>query len=517
MKNSSNLLLTILLSLFIVSCSKDDDPGTGNGEGQGNGNEVELNSEINDFVWKAMNFWYYWQSDVTALADSKDDDQDDYYTYLNGYSDSEDLFDDLVYQPGVVDDFSWYIPDVEEQLNEFRGISYTYGINLGYYLVRVSSDSDDAVVYVTYVVPGSPAEAAGITRGDLIYSVDGTVLTVNNVNSAIGPLYYNPTVSLGIAKIEDGNYTPQGDDIEISAAEITENPVFYHSVIEKEGKKIGYLMYNGFRSTFHKELNDVFGEFKSAGVEELVLDLRYNGGGSVLTSAYLASMISGKMSTESVFASLKYNSKRNEANGYTFPFYNNAAVFDKTTGLYTGESVTINRLSNLTRLYVITTRRTASASEMIINGLRPSMEVITIGETTVGKNEGSNTLVDSPPTSASDEEAYLDVDNRNPAHEVGLQPITFRIYNSLGQSEYTDGFEPKETVVEADYVSGPLLPIGDPEEGLLKAVLDDMFGISAKSALQRPGTTTSKLSTIKGKKFDSEMFVLPGEMEYLEK
>jgi len=493
-KNFVLSALTILTLLFI-SCNKNEtvvDPG------------VTLNSEVNDFVWKAMNHWYFWQSDVANLDDAKDDDIDAYHTFLNGFSDSEDLFNSLLNTS--LDDFSWYIPDVEAQLNAFRGITLSYGIEIPRTVVSYDANNN-IVIFVAYVVPGSPADLAGIERGDLIYKVDGTVLNTNNF-LLLNNLFSETSISLGIANFDNGNLVPKGNDVSLNAVEVTENPVHFSSIIQEGGKKIGYLVYNGFRSTYHDELNQVFSTFKAQNIDELVLDLRYNGGGSVLTSAYLSSMIEGSKADGTTFALLTYNAKRNVENGVVYPFYNEAALFNKVTGEFANTFIPIARLSNLSRVYVLTSDKTASASEMIINGLRPSMEVITVGTTTVGKNEGSNTLVDAPATSSR--QIYLNTDGRNPDHTVGMQPITFQIFNSLNQSDYSDGFAPTIEVDEIDFTAN-ILPFGDTNEALLSTAINNITGAVAKSAALRPKLAVRKLGTIAKKKFSEEMYILPEE------
>src|SRR5690606_14963538 len=206
-------------------------------------------------------------------------------------SDPSDLFNELVYEQE--DDFSWYIEDVEAQADAFRGISESYGVNLGF-AVYTDDTNTDAVVYVGYVSKNSPASDAGIQRGDLIYSVDGTKLNGSNI-SLVNKLFTESSITLGFAEVVAGTIQYDEQDITLTPKILTENPVFYHDIIETGGSKIGYLVYNSCVHTYHQELNDVFAEFKNENINELVLDLRYNGGGSVISSAFLASMIEGNV------------------------------------------------------------------------------------------------------------------------------------------------------------------------------------------------------------------------------
>jgi carboxyl-terminal processing protease len=346
---------------------------------------------------------------------------------------------------------------------------------------------------VRYVAPDSPADVAGIKRGDLINALDGVIMNEGNYSSVVSKLS-NETVTFSVVT-ENGVLIA---DKTITAAVISEDPVYLKKVFaDINGKKVGYLVYNGFRSSYNDELNAAFADFKNQGIQELILDLRLNGGGSVLTSAYLASMIDASAGTET-FAKLTFNAKHTNQSG-SYTFLNTLNVYD-ANGTKTGEE-TINRLTGITKLYVLASGSTASASEMIINGLKPFMAVKVIGTTTYGKNVGSITLYDSP---SSD---YTSESSANSAHLYAMQPIVFQIYNKLDQSDYTLGFVPDIEVKEYQYWNA-ILPFGDENEVVLKAALDDIRGVSARQ------TKSLKFSEIKEfevskleKRFDKEMYI----------
>ena len=260
------------------------------------------------------------------------------------------------------------------------------------------------------------------------------------------------------------------EDKTITAEVISENPVHFHKIFSDiNGNKVGYLVYNGFRTSYNDELNAVFAEFKSNVIDELVLDLRLNGGGSVQTSAYLGSMINQAASTD-VFAELRFNEKRTNQNG-AYDFGNTMNIYN-SSGDKIGEEA-INRLSNLNRVYILTSGSTASASEMIINGLKPFMEVIVIGTQTYGKNVGSITLYDSPAS------LYTDEDSANASHKNALQPIVFQIFNKNLESDYYHGFVPDIEVKEY-YSWNDIKEFGNEEETVLKGALDHIRGISSR-------------------------------------
>jgi len=467
-KNNYFWAVCLLFGLMVVSCSDNADLIPSNVI-----DSSKINNPINHFVWRGMNSWYNWQPDASNLANTKDDNLSEYYTFLNEYSDPADLFYDLCYKhknivgnENAIDRFSWFIEDYVIQNEQFQGVSTSFGFRLsGVYL-----NDNDAILYVRYVAPNSPASIAGIQRGDIIQGINGGDLNQDNYNSQVGN-FSNETITLTFASESGGVLTSIGDKA-ITAARISEDPVFLKKVFNDiNGKKVGYLVYNSFRSSYNDELNTAFSFFKAEGINELVLDLRLNGGGSVLTSAYLASMIYANAGTDK-FAELKYNGKHTNQSGSAY-FDNMLNIYD-TDGVNTGDEP-INRLNTLDKLYVLTSGSTASASEMIINGLKPFITVKVVGSTTYGKNVGSITLYDT---------ASSDYTSKPPegstAHKNAMQPIVFQIYNKLGESDYIHGFGPDIDVVEGHFWNA-ILPFGDENEVVLKAALDDIRGLSAKS------------------------------------
>lgn len=488
MKKISYLFALILfVGLLFTSCDKDDptpDPIN-----------MELDNPINNFVWRGMNSWYNWQSNVPNLADSKNDDLETYYEYLNGYSDPEDLFETLLYDKGNTDRFSWFIDDYVEQLKSFQGISTTTGISRSN---TIQISDTEIIIYAKNVSTGSPAYIAGIKRGDIINAIDGEIINTTNYADVINKLYSGETIIVSTAEVGDDGTLVKLNDFTVTPAEVSDNPIHFSKVFENiDGKKVGYLVYNGFRSSYNDELNAVFAEFKGVGISELILDFRNNGGGSVGTSAYLASMIDNSAGTD-VFAELKFNSNHTDRDG-KYNFGNSLNVYNVSGDIVIGTEA-INRLSSITKLYVIVSGSTASASEMIINGLKPFMPVILIGETTYGKNVGSITLYDSP---TSD---YLDKSNAKSYHTNAMQPILFQIYNKLGESDYTQGFAPDVEIEEWRYWQN-ILAYGDENEVLLKAALDDIRGVASKQTFKISNDVKMDEKSIKKIKFEKEMYI----------
>lgn len=466
----------LLLGLIFLSCSNDDEPDNPQPEQEQEEQQVELQSEINDFVWKALNEWYIWQDEVQDLSDDRFDDTNALNTFLNAAGTSEQLFESLL---SPKDRFSVIVEDYDNLFNSFAGISTSNGIE--FVLTRPPEGGTAVIGVVRYVINGSDGAAKGVQRGDIFYAIDGTPLfaqTDDNgfiISSNLDLL--NPTTyTMNFANIENNTTVPNGIDIELTKTELVENPIHIVKTIDNNGSAIGYLMYNGFTSDFDDELNAAFGQLRSENITDLVLDLRYNPGGSVQSAIRLSSMITGQFEGQ-LFARQKWNSKWDDLLGFE-------RTFESTI-----DNSPINSL-NLNRVYIIATDDSASASELVINSLEPYINVIHVGDLTVGKNEFSVTLVDNEIQEAAltnggsisfpyiflGEETLEDADND---HRYALQPLTGTNENANGFSEFTNGLQPDVQAIE---VLGNLGILGEPEEPLLAAAIAEINNSTAKTS-----------------------------------
>ncbi|RZJ34179.1 MAG: peptidase S41 [Flavobacterium sp.] len=417
-------------------------------------NLVPKNLEINDFVWKGMNLYYLWQPDVSDLADDRFTNQDGLNSFLGNYSDPEELFNHLRVDP-TVDRFSVIFSDYTVLEGILSGTTGNTGADYG--LRYKSGSSTDIFGWVRYILPNSDASTKNIHRGDLFYAVNGTPLTINNYEQLLGA----NTVTLNLADYDNGNITPNGQSVTLTKTNYSENPVYLATTIESGSHKIGYLMYNGFYPHYETELNNAIGQFKAQGSTDLVLDLRYNSGGSIATANRLASMITGQF-TGSLFAKEQWNPK---AQAY-FEDHNPADLENRFTNVL-GNGAPINTL-NLNRLYVLTTKSTASASELVINGLAPYIDVVQIGDATIGKNVGSITLYDSPD---------FGKDGRSNDHKYAMQPIVLRLVNKNGFGDYTSGLPADFSLIED---MSNLSILGTESEPLLAAAIAQITGSGRK-------------------------------------
>ena len=190
--------------------------------------------------------------------------------------------------------------------------------------------------------------------------------------------------ALSFANFNAGDPILNGTEINLSKEQLQENPVAITKVFDEGSKKIGYLLYNQFANSFDGELNASFGVFKDNNITDLIIDLRYNGGGSVRTATYLASMINGT-NTGKLFSQEIWNEKVMNATAPEY-FLNNFTnqILNKDSNGTILLDEPINSLS-LQKVYFIITAATASASELVINGMRPYIDVRLVGTKTIGK------------------------------------------------------------------------------------------------------------------------------------
>jgi hypothetical protein len=219
----------------------------------------------------------------------------------------------------------------------------------------------------------------------------------------------------------------------MTAAEITKTPVLQSKVLNIDGQNIAYMVFNSHIRTAEAQLTAAVQNFSEMNIKDLVLDLRYNGGGYLYIADELAAMIGGAQTTGRTFEQLKYNDKTASTSRDLYTFYR----FDT-------KGQTLPWL-NLKRVFVLTGNRTCSASESIINGLAPFVQVIQIGENTCGKPYG-----------------FLQTNNCDLAYFA----IRFSGVNALGQGDYIEGLAPQCKVAEdLDHF------LGDPAEKNLSTAL----------------------------------------------
>jgi C-terminal processing protease CtpA/Prc len=431
-------------AVLFSSCKEDEDPrpvaeiaGT-------------ADTYVNSWIYENMSYWYLWNSQLPAHTDKN--------------TDPESYFNSLLYSE---DRFSWIQDNYQELLNSLQGISKEAGYE--YVLYREKENSDNVLLQILYIKPASPAATSGLKRGDVITHINGQQITVDNYQGLLESIREDHTVQYKPLNVDNQTFEDV-KTVSLSAIQYAENPNYLHSIIESGGKKVGYFVYNFFaegtdseQGIYDAEMDGIFAEFKSAGINELVLDLRFNSGGSEGSAKNLASLIGRGIDKNKVFLKREYNSQVKEA-----ILNDNELGESFLVSNYVNKQNNIGNQLSSGRVYILTSSRTASASELIINALKPYMDVFLIGDTTYGKNVGSISLFEE----------------KDPKNTWGLQPIVVKVFNSLDQSDYSAGFEPK--VLDKDN-SLFLYPLGDTREALLGQALNQITGISTR---ERAGSGT---------------------------
>ncbi|WP_084221647.1 S41 family peptidase [Winogradskyella sp. PG-2] len=476
MKNIKALLLTSLVALTLTSCFEDLD------------DNAIAGADINDFVWKAMNAYYLYNANdnVPDLTndrfgingiDNRYEKTEEYSDYIEGFATPEDLFETLIFEPS--DPFSAIVPNYLDILNQQEGTILSNGIEFRLYLVPGSST--EVFGAISLVLNNSVADDLGLLRGQIFRAVDGTNLTTDNINSLLSQnsyvLNFADYDNNGTPESADDIITLNGQSTDLTKVAYNENPVHLTKIINLTNTSVGYLMYNGFNSNFNSSLNDAFGQFSAAGVSELVIDLRYNGGGVIQTAANLGSMVTGQF-TDQIFSKLFYNNNQLIQNR-NFNFVN--ALEDNSA---------INSL-NLSKVYVLTTSSSASASELLINSLRSYIEVIHIGDNTAGKTQANRLLFDSPDFSGN---------NVNSNHTYALIPLIANSTNVNDELVPANGLTPNITVIETPSTFGTLGEISEP---LLLAAIADIT--SADRSSQSNLNDDTKLEEVKTPKLNSRI------------
>ena len=319
----------------------------------------------------------------------------------------------------------------------------TSGIEAGYgFEVAILKSTPPRDVRVAYTEPNTPASAAAIARGARILFVDGVdVVLDNSVDALNAALFPSGAGQAHTFRLQDLDGTVR--TVTLTSAQITKTPVQNVKTVATGTGKVGYLLFNDHVATSEKLLVDAFSQFKAEGVQDLVLDIRYNGGGTLAIASELAYMVAGASATTGkVFEKLEFNRK----NPFGVTDAQASTGFRSTTlGLSTPAGQALPQLG-LSRVTVLTGPGTCSASESIINGLRGiNVQVNVIGGATCGKPYG-----------------FIPQDNCGTTYFA----IQFKGVNNLGEGDYADGIAPT-CLVSDDFDHA----LGDPAESRLAAAL----------------------------------------------
>ncbi len=397
--------------------------------------------EINEWTYEKMASTYLWNEPIPSLAL---DYSAGYQAFLKSILDGVAKHDDINHDDGVYSNKfrTEYYTQIVSNAPDTKAVGQQSRGN-GFYLLRPVNIGVAVGVLVDTVIPDGPADKLGVKRGHFITAVNGVEITTDNYKSVTSKIYTDPlTITISTVAWEGENLdqailTPAGT-IDLVPDTYVDPAIYKAETVElSNGKKIGYLLYMGFHADYDEQLMEVFDKFKADGIEDLVLDLRYNNGGEILSSTVLATLIAGPQRKGETLAKLTFNKARTEAGEKAEYKIGIKETIEYPDGYLPIEDALDHSLG-LDRVFVIATKTTASASEIIINGLRGlDIEVNIVGTRTSGKNVGMEGF----------SKKY-----RN--YDFLLYPVSFYIENAKGFSDYPEGFEPDFVLDDSSYYPG---------------------------------------------------------------
>ncbi|WP_300704913.1 S41 family peptidase [Bacteroides sp.] len=435
-----SILGTLIVPIYLTSCGEDRWPA------------YAAETATDRWIDDSMRVWYYWNEEMPPSKE------------VNYFLEPFKFFSSILSKKDGKNSVPY--STIDSLVNVTRSIPYTdksYGFQ--FTIDRVEDNDTAYYAHILYVAQNSPASAINMERGDWIMDMNGEPITKKNFAALYGS---------GAMKLTVGYYDVPGDTIiaykvprEIAAARaVNDNPVFYKNVYERAGKRIGYLVYNHFSAGITDNSNEYNNDLRSASqyfasnqINDFVLDLRYNNGGLLSCAELMCALLAPADKLGQELGFLEFNTRFNPRQ---VPFNLDANLIQNGANL------------NLNTLYVITSDQTASASEMVINCLKPFMQkVVLIGSTTEGKNVGSRAF-------------------SSPELMITMSPIICMIYNSKSESDYDKGFKPDYAINENSNLA-QFLPFGDPNELLLSTALGIIDG---SIELDKKETRSLKVTTI---------------------
>jgi len=444
----------------------------------------------NNFLRSFTNDTYLWYDEITDQDPAPFNDPEVYFDQLTGVTKDRFSFS--------IDSAEWF------QLSQ-GGVSAGYGARWA-----VISSTPPREIVVAYTEPNSPATAVGLTRGATILAIDGvdindnTQAGVDAINAGLNPSALGEPHTFTILDL--GAQAPR--DITMTSDSVTSAMVQETQVFDTQTGKVGYLVFNYFRAPAEEALidaiNQLINDAAPDSVDDLILDIRYNGGGFGIIARQLGFMIAGPNNTAGRIADeFQFNDKHPTTDPITGQPLSPSLFPSTTSGIFTLPAGQPLPTLNLSRVFVLTGPNTCSASELVMNSLRGiDVQVIQVGSTTCGKPYG---FYEEPNCGTS----YF--------------PVQFRTVNEKGFGDYADGFQPSNVDDEMANVLGcPVLDdytklLGDPGENRLEVALAYQAGqMCISPAAVGPGSLSKpglRLDAADGRiyrsPFDANLIVQP--------
>ncbi len=455
----------VLLSafLFLSACKKHEArPDNGNGDTAGQPNRLSDADSLKFYVWwinesdSANVPLYYWYDQVP----------DNFQWWSGTYKTGSAMLTAMRSYAEVdgkkVDRYS-FLDMSGAVAGELQGGEQTQG-DYGFMVAAAQDSTGDYHLVVEYTYKGSPAGKAGVTRGDEIVAINDDsnldITNQNNANRIDSALFASNSVKLKLQK----PHSTSSFTVELDAAQYHINPVLLDTVYTVAGEKVGYFVYNSFISVTSSqngvqaksEIDAAFSKFKAAGIKDLIVDIRYNGGGSVDATEYLDNLIAPSAAVGQEMYKTLYNDKLTDAYNYLKA---NGDQTDKENAEAALNPINFSSEANnlnLSRVFFIVSHGTASAAELTINNLKPYMDVKLIGDTTYGKPVG---FFGIPISFVTEDKGY--------DHVADMYAINFQSVNSKGAGDYYSGMAPD--VFLYDYIG---YNWGDTEDPRLASIFN---------------------------------------------
>lgn len=412
--------------------------------------------EINTWVQDSLKRYYYWTAEMSIPQNLNQAP----LNYFNAIKYSADRFSLL------------YNPDLPETIPAYARAKF------GFDFAFIGLPNSDKIVGVIKMVePDSPAGRLGLKRGDYFTKVNGIEINSSNISALKDQIIKSASFKIILASISSDLSVLEKSEIQINTGKVYEEN-YVSKIFTLPNQKVGYLYFNNFTVQNKSLFVDVFADYKSKNISDLIIDLRYNAGGDVSCAAAICAMIVPNIKPDLPF--IKYQGNKN--GGSRVETFLQSALFSGGPAFSTYAQNNIG----LNKVYVLTSSSTASAAEIIINNLKPYINVLQIGEKTRGKDEASFTIKDE----------------RNPKRINYLMlPIVYKVFNSLGVGAYSNGLMPTFNVSE--FTDFPLKPLGDESELYIKTSLQLITGNAASVALKVNKNKMMESNTINKVFYDS--------------
>lgn len=428
--NKYKLTTFIVVLLYVVGCGNDDS------------NEFE---EVNSWIRDNMEENYLWNENVPSSVDGSIPTP----AYFGSILDPEDFVSFIIDGVELVDDSS-----IDRSFT--TGVSPSFGR---------FSNTNGVFIVVEYVYPGSPADSAGLSRGDIILAIDDTPLTTFNFESLFYADVSRIGYDMGVYNPAQNRIDPTGETIRVDQGAFEYNPVVYTSVIQEGSNNIGYMLLGEFvdgeNDQFIDSVDVALQEFANEPITDLIIDLRYNSGGSFNAAKNLGNGIveSTAAQNEEVLVRFQYNDTIEQR------------IIDEEGP--ESENLVV-KFSNdpdnlgLQRIYFLTSTATANTSELLINGLIPHMDVNIVGEPTNGQFYGTT---------------IISGDTATPQNGYTIVPVNLQYENSEGSTGFVSGLQP-DILIDDNL----LLPfqIGNVNDPLLDAAIQNIISGSQTSLKGTP-------------------------------